>query len=126
MKKSVVAVLSLCLTLVFAVSTPAFAAGDAAKGEEYYGKKCKACHKLDEKAVVGPGLKGTTTRHTDAWLTKWIMEPQKTWEENDEETKKLKTWKPGKDTAPKTSMVVKPAPTAEETADVIAFLHKNG
>lgn len=126
MKKIGLVVLSLCLTLVFAVSTPAFAAGDAAKGEEYFQKKCKACHKLDEKAVVGPGLKGSVTRHTDAWLKKWITDSQKTWEENDEETKKLKTWKPGKDTAPKTSMVVKPAPTPEEADDVIAFLHKNG
>lgn len=125
MKKIVLAVFSLCLTLVFAVSTPAFA-GDAAKGEDYYGKKCKACHKLDEKASVGPGLKGVTARRTEAWLTKWLTDSQKTWEENDAETKELRKWKPGKDTAPKTSMVVKPAPTPEEAADVIAFLKKNG
>jgi len=125
MKKSVLVVLSLCLTLMFAVSTKAFA-GDAAKGEEMFKKKCKACHKLDDKAVVGPGLKGVTSRHTDPWLKKWITNAQATWEENDEETKKLKTWKPGKDTAPKTSMVVKPAPTPEEADDLIAFLKANG
>jgi cytochrome c2 len=121
MKKSVLLVLSLCLTLVFAVSTKAFA-GDAAKGEAYFKSKCKACHKLDDKALVGPGLKGSTSRHTDPWLKKWITDAQKTWEENDAETAKLKEWKPGKDKAPKTSMVVKPAPTPEEADDVIAFL----
>lgn len=116
---------AFCFAIVFAFTTQAFA-GDAAKGEEYFQKKCKACHKLDEKAVVGPGLKGVTSRHSDEWLTKWILDSQKTWEENDADTQKLKTWKPGKDKAPKTSMVVKPAPTPEETADVIAFLKKNG
>jgi cytochrome c2 len=121
MKKSVLVVLSLCLTLVFAVSTKAFA-GDAAKGEAMYKAKCKACHKLDEKALVGPGLKGAYGRHTEPWLKKWITNAQGTWEENDAETQKLKEWKPGKDKAPKTSMVVKPAPTPEEADDAIAYL----
>ena len=125
MKKSVLSVFAICFAVVFAFTSQAFA-GDAAKGEEYFAKKCKACHKLDEKAVVGPGLKGVTARRTEPWLTKWIMDSQKTWEENDAETKELRKWKAGKDAAPKTSMVVKPAPTAEEAADVIAFLKKNG
>ncbi len=125
MKKSVLGLFSFCLAIVFAFTTQAFA-GDAAKGEAMFKAKCKACHKLDEKAGVGPGLKGVTSRRSEAWLVKWIAEPQKTWEENDAETQALKKWKAGRETAPKTSMVVKPAPTPEEAADLIAFLKANG
>lgn len=45
------------LTAIFA--SPAFADGDAAKGEKVF-KKCKACHTVGEKAKnkVGPILNG--------------------------------------------------------------------
>lgn len=125
MKKSALLVLSFCMAFVFALSTSA-SAGDAAKGEALFKAKCKACHKLDDKAGVGPGLKGVSSRRTEGWLTKWLTDPQKTWEENDAETQALKGWKAGRDKAPKTSMVVKPNPTPEEAADLIAFLKANG
>ena len=42
---------------VFAFSAPAFAEGDAEKGEKVF-KKCKACHAVGEgaKAKIGPPL----------------------------------------------------------------------
>ncbi|MEM7634277.1 MAG: cytochrome c family protein [Pseudomonadota bacterium] len=45
-----------------AMSTAAFAEGDAAKGEKVF-KKCKACHAADkEKNKVGPHLVGIVGR----------------------------------------------------------------
>lgn len=45
--------------LLLALSAPAFAEGDAAKGEKVF-KKCKACHAVGEgaKNKVGPVLTG--------------------------------------------------------------------
>ncbi|MCQ0093121.1 cytochrome c family protein [Roseovarius sp. M141] len=49
------------------LSTAAFAAGDAEKGEKVF-KKCKACHKVgdDAKNGVGPILNGVVDRHAAA------------------------------------------------------------
>lgn len=49
--------LSLVLVGLLALSAPAFANGDADKGEKVF-KKCKACHMVGEKAKnrVGPAL----------------------------------------------------------------------
>jgi cytochrome c len=60
MKITVLAVLAAIL----AASGPAFADGDAAKGEKVF-LKCKACHE-NEKGVnrVGPTLKGVVGRPT--------------------------------------------------------------
>ncbi|MBI5815994.1 MAG: c-type cytochrome [Nitrospinae bacterium] len=125
MKKYVLA-LAMSFAFVGALAGYAAAAGDAGKGEGLFTGKgqCKNCHKLDEKAQVGPGLKGVTTRHADAWLTTWLGDPQKTWEGNDADVQKLKTWKPGRDKAPKTAMKI-PHLDDAEIADLIAFLHKN-
>ncbi len=49
-----------------AMSTGAFAEGDAAKGEKVF-KKCKACHSADaEKNKVGPHLVGIIGRKAAA------------------------------------------------------------
>lgn len=52
------------LAAILAASGPAFADGDAAKGEKVF-LKCKACHE-NEKGVnrVGPTLKGVVGRPT--------------------------------------------------------------
>ena len=51
-------ILTTAATLL-ALSTPAFAEGDAEKGEKVF-KKCKACHAVgeDAKNKVGPILNG--------------------------------------------------------------------
>lgn len=48
---------------LMALSSPAFAGGDAAKGEKVF-KKCKACHSEEAgKNKVGPSLFGVVGRH---------------------------------------------------------------
>ncbi|MBI4666335.1 MAG: c-type cytochrome [Nitrospinae bacterium] len=125
MKKHILGMVTVCFAMVVAFAGFA-SAGDAGKGEGVFKGKgqCKNCHKLDDKNSVGPGLKGVTARHNDEWLGKWLADPQKTWEGNDADVQKLKTWKPGRDKAAKTAMKI-PALSAEEVADLIAFLHQN-
>lgn len=124
MRKYIAGVLAFGFAAVISTASIA-AAGDAAKGEELFNGKgrCKTCHKLDDKAGVGPGMKGATTRASDAWMEKWLDNPQGVWEGSDAETQKLKQWKPGRDKAPKTLMSI-PKLTKEEIADLIAFMHK--
>ncbi|MDH5541405.1 MAG: cytochrome c [Nitrospinota bacterium] len=83
--------ITLVTTLLFLFTFSASAKADPMKGEELFKKKCAACHNINDKAKVGPGLAGITKRHTDAWLTKWIADPQAVWKENDKETQELKS-----------------------------------
>ncbi|MFM2416573.1 MAG: hypothetical protein RL385_1296 [Pseudomonadota bacterium] len=70
----------------FVIST---AQADIAKGEELFGTKgCAACHKLGGGKLVGPDLKGVTTRRHDVWLKKMILRPDVMIKE-DEAAKKL-------------------------------------
>ncbi len=46
------------------------------KGKEIYEKNCAICHKLSEEKLVGPGLKGMSERHDNAWLKKFITASQ--------------------------------------------------
>ncbi|VAX24025.1 Cytochrome c2 [hydrothermal vent metagenome] len=123
MKKKFILVMAVVCTLVFSVSGVAMA-GDTAKGEAIFKKKkCKQCHNFTEKKKVGPGLKGVTSRHSEGWLVKWLMNPQKTWAENDAETQELRKWRADRAKAKKTRMKIKKPPlTEEETKDLIAFL----
>lgn len=47
----------------------------ATKGEKIAETKCLSCHKLTDERLVGPGWKGTTTRHTPEWLMNFITNP---------------------------------------------------
>lgn len=55
-------ILTAAATLI-ALSAPAFAEGDAAKGEKEF-KRCKACHTIDEGGAnkTGPNLYGVVGR----------------------------------------------------------------
>lgn len=57
---------------------------NAAKGN------CIACHRVTAEKYVGPGLAGLGTRHSRAWLEKWLIDPQKVWDENDAETLEMR------------------------------------
>ena len=57
---------------------------NAAKGN------CIACHRVTAEKYVGPGLAGTGKIHSRAWLEKWLADPQKTWDENDPETREMR------------------------------------
>jgi cytochrome c2 len=37
--------------------------------------KCAACHKTTDQKVVGPGLKGVTTRRQPAWILNMMTNP---------------------------------------------------
>jgi cytochrome c2 len=59
------------VTLVFValLSTSAGAQTDAAA---IFTKKCSSCHTYGKGDLVGPDLKGVTSRHVRAWLVNWI------------------------------------------------------
>jgi mono/diheme cytochrome c family protein len=55
-----------------AAASAAGGGGDVAKGESIFKNNCAQCHAATDEVVVGPGLKGATTRNDIAWLTKWV------------------------------------------------------
>lgn len=113
------------LAVMMAIATPAFADGDAAKGEKVY-MKCKACHD-NEKGVnkVGPTLKGIVGRkaasvadykYSEAMMAKGAEGV--VW---DEAT--LAVYLPDpKAFVPKTKMAFAGVKKPEEVADLIAYL----
>lgn len=46
--------------------------GMVSKGKAIYEMKCAACHKLDDKRVVGPGWLGVTKKRTPEWIMNMI------------------------------------------------------
>ncbi len=44
-------------------------------GALYVSKGCKACHTLTEAQLVGPGLRGVTTRRELTWVARMILRP---------------------------------------------------
>ncbi|GAB3267726.1 c-type cytochrome [Larkinella harenae] len=49
---------------------------DPEKGKELFSTLCQQCHAVTDEKVIGPGLKGITSRRDEAWLIKWIKNPQ--------------------------------------------------
>jgi hypothetical protein len=47
----------------------------AKKGEDLFGVKCGACHKLTDEKLVGPGWKGVTERRKPEWIMNFITNP---------------------------------------------------
>jgi cytochrome c len=116
---------AFALLAVAAIASPAWADGDAAKGEKVF-VKCKACHE-NEKGVnkIGPTLKGVVGRKTasvegfaysDAMKAKGAA--GQVW---DEAT--LTTYLPDpKAFVPGTKMAFAGLKNPADVADVIAFL----
>jgi cytochrome c len=115
----------LTFTLFAALAGPAFAEGDAAKGEKIF-RKCKACHSVEEgKNKVGPSLfnvvgrtPGTVEDFNYSKAMQAFGADGHVW---DEETLATFLEKP-KDLVDKTKMAFVGLRKEEERADVIAYL----
>lgn len=72
----------LVAVIVFALAGPAvlFAAPagqSGGEGETLFQSKCSACHTIGGGVRVGPDLAGVTGRRDRAWLSQWILAPDK-------------------------------------------------
>lgn len=47
----------------------------AEKGKVIFEAKCVACHRTTDQKIVGPGLKGVTTKRSPAWILNMITNP---------------------------------------------------
>ena len=52
-------------------------------GENIFKQKCTACHTIGGGKLVGPDLKGVTSRREEAWMQRQIKEPDKMIAEKD-------------------------------------------
>jgi nitrite reductase (NO-forming) len=48
---------------------------DAIAGKQAFESKCLACHSIGGGDKLGPDLAGVTKLRTDAWLTRWLKQP---------------------------------------------------
>ena len=109
-----------------AMSTGAFAEGDAAKGEKVF-KKCKACHEVgeDAKNKVGPSLNGivgaAAGQNADFKYSDALMEKAGEGLVWDEANLTAFLTKP-KDFLPKTKMSFAGLRKEQEIMDVIAYM----
>lgn len=58
------------------------------RGKAIYDMKCAACHKLDDKRVVGPGWKEVTIRRKPEWIMNMVTNVEMMLDK-DEEAQKL-------------------------------------
>ena len=68
----------VALATIAAIWAPALAnaAGNAAEaGKQLFQEKCTASHTVGNGPLVGPDLKGVTTRRPHDWLEQWISAP---------------------------------------------------
>lgn len=60
-----------------AIAKPAPLTEQQVLGKQLFDGNCAQCHAVTEEIVVGPGLKGVTSRAPgEAWLVKWIRNSQ--------------------------------------------------
>src|SRR5262245_51940337 len=50
---------------------------DAVAGKLAFESKCLACHSVGQGRKLGPDMVGATKRHDQAWLARWLKEPEK-------------------------------------------------
>jgi cytochrome c2 len=66
---------------------------EAEAGKAIFDGKCIACHKITDEKLLGPGLKGVTTRRTEDWIKKMVKNPDKMTAEDPEAKKLLEEYK---------------------------------
>jgi len=49
----------------------------AVRGQLDFQSKCLACHSIGQGKKLGPDLAGVTKRRSEAWLKRWLKEPEK-------------------------------------------------
>ena len=77
-------------------NTPATGAPNdptAVKGKLAFESKCLACHSIGGGDKLGPDLYGTTKRHDDAWLTRWLKSPEQMLQTDAKAKAMLEKWK---------------------------------
>ncbi len=79
------------LSVILVLSIRTFAAGaDMSKdpgylsGEKTFKTNCLTCHAIDKK-VIGPALRGVSSRRKEAWIIKWVKDNSKLRAANDPE-----------------------------------------
>ena len=50
---------------------------DTVTGKLAFESKCLACHSVGQGRKLGPDVLGVTKRRSDAWLARWLKEPEK-------------------------------------------------
>jgi nitrite reductase (NO-forming) len=73
-----------------ATATPTAPA--ALQGKLDFESKCLACHSIGQGPKLGPDLAGVTKRHSDAWLTRWLKEPDRMLASDADAQALLKEW----------------------------------
>lgn len=66
---------------------------EAEAGKAIFDGKCIACHKITDEKLLGPGLKGVTSRRTEEWIKKMVKNPDKMTAEDPEAKKLLEEYK---------------------------------
>lgn len=106
--------ISISLVLLFAVTTTS-QAQDAANGAALFkANACNSCHAVGRK-LTGPDLAGLTTRVDEAWIVKWIHNPQGMIDSGDAYAVDLKSKYP-------TTMAPYAHLSEADIKDIIAFL----
>ena len=65
---------------------------DAVAGKLAFESKCLACHSVGEGKKLGPDIAGVTRRRNDAWLARWLKEPEKMLQSDPEAQAMLKEY----------------------------------
>ena len=106
--------ISISLVLLFAVTTTT-QAQDAANGAALFkSNACNSCHAVGKK-LTGPDLAGLSERREEAWIVKWIHNPQGMVDSGDEQAVALKAEYP--------TMMAPYAHLSEgDIKDIIAYL----
>jgi nitrite reductase (NO-forming) len=50
---------------------------EALRGKQDFESKCLACHSMGQGKKLGPDLAGVTKKRSEAWLRRWLKEPEK-------------------------------------------------
>ncbi len=81
--------ISISLVLLFAVTTTSQAQDAANGGALFKSNACNSCHAVGKK-ITGPDLAGLSERREEAWIVKWIHNPQGMVDSGDEQAVALK------------------------------------